>query len=1121
MFDAGNKIYFFGTREILVVDAVSGAVTATIPLSNAANLNVAVLLNQLPVNKFITGSIAHNRLYCADATNRFYVIDMLTDEIVATHSLFTYQQQLSTSVVFNPDADVVYWMLNTWDGSGNTQINAYNAVTGAFITQRVFAQQINDMEYHGGGLFVTHGIDLLKLNPGNLQTLFTHSQVNKNYRKLFRINTDMIAASHIDNGPGFKSVQVFSANDLNFIQNLGPVGKITIRDGKSFVQNGIESFCLMITQYDYTDFFFYKMINGIYVEYGNKHYHYSGRKMVVNANSSYAYVAGNSLARLNLRDHSLYGMDNLKGCDAYDVLVNERHATALVYAASPIEGTYSRHATDCSLQLMNQTAFKTSTGCFNPQNKKAYFLNSRIKYEDSGLAIVDATTDEVIDIVPLGEDLIRAIYNEQVNKVFVASKNGMKVFFVDGQSNQLVHTLSFAGNLHPIEELFDTGDEIICRAYDKVYLINPADYSYTALTLPGAVAGKKCKDIAYNPNANEVYLLLNTGFTKIVVIDLTTSTIKEVYEYTIHRAGELAYNHEEDLIYLVNLAYPKFYVIDPADFSIQGEISYTTELLFGTINMEVDYYRNKVWLTCSRSPYAEDNYRVIIDLADNNISYSTLDEVTPTLAFNRVNERYYYNLLAENVSGTPQLAIGVAEGLDDAELDYLSTGNYFNRPYAIGSSGEKYSPVLHTRKNKLYWPNGDFSNVSVVSAYTDRLGLKSGWNWLSFPRLERANNNPAPAIPVLERINYFPNVNLTLIDQNNIQLIWKYQGWSGTLLDVISTWGYILEMELTDAEAPYVKLYGARLDPATPITLNVGEENWIGYFIPEAQMPLDAFPAATLELITSIKAQDWAMIRQEADPEWRYKGRVMPIRYGDMVKVTVSQSNSFSWNQPAEAAEEMALLVPEYYSYEEQADYLPIFVETDSTSDIQEIAVLANGEVRGAAVREPGDTLVQVSAYLQGVPEGTPLSFETWSGFKSAPADPGSYAVFDPVDKKYVSRTLYKGENAPYHAVSLKPAANALTPDRRVEVSCAPNPSTGETTFTIRMEETARVTLTIRDINGRTIATLLDNEMPKGLYHTKWYGAHDDGSDAVNGVYFYSLSIDGRQQASGKIVLIR
>ena len=354
-------------------------------------------------------------------------------------------------------------------------------------------------------------------------------------------------------------------------------------------------------------------------------------------------------------------------------------------------------------------------------------------------------------------------------------------------------------------------------------------------------------------------------------------------------------------------------------------------------------------------------------------------------------------------------------------------------------------------------------------------------------------------------------------------LEWDGNEWSGTINEVMSTKGYILDLEIIgDAPAPDMKLYGAILDPETPIPLTPNTGNWVGYFIREAQMPLDAIPADVLPYVTRIQAQYWAMIRQEADPEWRYKGRVMPIQYGDMIIIDVAgECPPLVWNQPAQAAEAMTLLVPEYYSYEEQANYLPIFIETDSTSDIQEIAVLANGEVRGAAVREPGDTLVQVSAYLQGVPEGTPLSFETWSGFKSAPAGSGSYAVFNPVDKKYENRTLYKGENAPYHAVSLKSVANAVGPGRVAEVSCAPNPSTGETTFTIRMEEMAKVTLLIRDINGRTIATLLDNEMPKGLYHTKWYGAHDNGSDAVNGVYFYSLSIDGRQQASGKIVLIR
>jgi hypothetical protein len=404
---------------------------------------------------------------------------------------------------------------------------------------------------------------------------------------------------------------------------------------------------------------------------------------------------------------------------------------------------------------------------------------------------------------------------------------------------------------------------------------------------------------------------------------------------------------------------------------------------------------------------------------------------------------------------------------------------------------------------------------------TETLELKAGWNWLSFPRLERTDNNPAPAIQLLERINYFPNVYLTLTDQYKNKVIWDEYGWTADFVNVMSTNGYILEMELTDAEAPYATLYGARLDPATPITLYAGQENWIGYFIPEAQMPLDAFPAATLAHITSIKAQNWAMIRQEADPEWFIKGRVMPIQYGDMVKVTVDQTVDFSWNQPAEAAEEMALLVTDYYSYEEQADYMPLFVEMDAESDIQEIAVLANGEVRGAAVRESGDTLVQVSAYLDGVPAGTPLTFETWSGLKSAPAAPGSYDIHNQYTGIWEARALYKGENASYQRVSLKATATQLPAITAGSITCAPNPFSSHTTFTIRIDQTALVRLLILDINGNLVRELTNGTMPEGLYQVTWDGTGANGSPVNDGIYHFSFTINQKQQASGKMVLIK
>jgi flagellar hook assembly protein FlgD len=105
--------------------------------------------------------------------------------------------------------------------------------------------------------------------------------------------------------------------------------------------------------------------------------------------------------------------------------------------------------------------------------------------------------------------------------------------------------------------------------------------------------------------------------------------------------------------------------------------------------------------------------------------------------------------------------------------------------------------------------------------------------------------------------------------------------------------------------------------------------------------------------------------------------------------------------------------------------------------------------------------------------------------------------------------------------VSLKAGAAEVSPMAEAEVSCAPNPFNSETTFTLRVNQTALVSLTIRDINGQTVATLLNSRMPDGLYQATWDGTGSNGAIAGNGVYCYHLIIDGKQRDSGKIVLIR
>ncbi len=66
----------------------------------------------------------------------------------------------------------------------------------------------------------------------------------------------------------------------------------------------------------------------------------------------------------------------------------------------------------------------------------------------------------------------------------------------------------------------------------------------------------------------------------------------------------------------------------------------------------------------------------------------------------------------------------------------------------------------------------------------------------------------------------------------------------------------------------------------------------------------------------------------------------------------------------------------------------------------------------------------------------------------------------------------------------------------------------------------SNVRLTVYDIQGRIVKTLLDKELPAGKYMTKWDGKDNFGRQAASGVYLYSLSV-GEKQFIGKMNLIR
>lgn len=82
-----------------------------------------------------------------------------------------------------------------------------------------------------------------------------------------------------------------------------------------------------------------------------------------------------------------------------------------------------------------------------------------------------------------------------------------------------------------------------------------------------------------------------------------------------------------------------------------------------------------------------------------------------------------------------------------------------------------------------------------------------------------------------------------------------------------------------------------------------------------------------------------------------------------------------------------------------------------------------------------------------------------------------------------------------------------------------PNPFNPSTTITFELLKDAKITISVYDVRGRLIRTLLDQQMNPGSSTISWDGKDNAGNSVQGGVYFYVLQTDGFFQTKKMILL--
>ncbi|MCD6162871.1 MAG: T9SS type A sorting domain-containing protein [candidate division Zixibacteria bacterium] len=83
-----------------------------------------------------------------------------------------------------------------------------------------------------------------------------------------------------------------------------------------------------------------------------------------------------------------------------------------------------------------------------------------------------------------------------------------------------------------------------------------------------------------------------------------------------------------------------------------------------------------------------------------------------------------------------------------------------------------------------------------------------------------------------------------------------------------------------------------------------------------------------------------------------------------------------------------------------------------------------------------------------------------------------------------------------------------------------PNPFNANTEIGFSLENTGKVSLSVYNIAGQKISTLVDGVFNSGLHRVLWDGTSDNGKVVSSGVYFYHLEI-GEQSQTKKMVLLK
>ncbi|MCK4678668.1 MAG: hypothetical protein KAT48_11085, partial [Bacteroidales bacterium] len=929
-----NKYYYYGNRRIIVVDGNTNTIMYPITISGSGiygkyGSNWYCYPQNLSYRS--PGTFSVPKVYCTyvdEGKTKLIILDATDDTEITTLTYLSnsFYFPKSSFVKYDYNYDQLYWVINyRLGGSAKSKILVINGENNEieFSSTTITSSYIYDIvcKPDGSKIFasVNNGIRVYNPDMSIEPTIFIG--VARTPRTLvYNETSDKVYAGLA----GEHKIAVIDANDLTQLEDIegldytgtiqgcynGNDDKVYFTQKEGSTNNGG---IVIIDQND-------EILAQIFLD--------GAESILYNPYSNNIFCAG--LMQIKCIDgetNNVVELENLYYSNNF--VYNSVNNNVSVISG---RGKTTFYTPECNYISSLYLGGCIYNSCYNSKDNKVYLCQNFSK--PSFITIMNGDTDEVIDYLEVDAQILTCTYNKYSNKVFVGGYLTQKYYVIDGQTQDIA-IIDMPGEYGEAKLLY-SGPHDKVYAYvkagsiKKLYVIDADDYSYTEVSIDDK--GIKCFAYDVYGDPERLFVCLETG--EVIVLNAENNNPIT----TINLPGaddilECEFNPINNKIYCMNQGLPWFYVINGETYSYELiPFPYTIKLE----SMEYSQKENKIYVITN------DAYMYVYS-GDNNIQLNlvNLAERVSGFKYNSFNNRLYINHVGR--SGTKDIWTKVLDASDESLVSKI-----LHEQSLKDASFWKILPFKSTynsTNNKLYFSNFCLSNVSVIQCAPETRALQSGWNWLSFPRLDRDNqsNQGVNAISLLENVDPFPS-NLYIehwiaVPPNMTDLAYYDNEWYPyNLENVYSDRGY--KMETDNPGESILPCPGTILTPDWEVGLyGPDKENWIGYFLTEPRWPQDAF-AGVWDKLTWIKTQYWTMFKMQG--HWFATYKVGPLQYGDMVVVKCTEDCSFQWNVSAPPDAPKGYVATEYFTYEELADYTPIYVELDTADLPLEVGVFCD-----------------------------------------------------------------------------------------------------------------------------------------------------------------------------------